>query len=1107
MPPKRPLEEDFNSDDEIHKLTRLTTESQQIAPRKRNFHDVQPMTQYLSQSRDISADPELATDEFTERAGYIKQIKLTNFMCHANFTLRLGPRLNFIVGNNGSGKSAILTAITIGLGAKATTTNRGTSLKDLIKQGCNSSKIQIVLCNEGINSYEQHIYGKEIRIERTLKREGTSGSFSIRSENNKEVSSKKRDLDAILDYFSIPVMNPMCFLSQDAARSFLTASSSQEKYLHFMKGTLLEETKQNLEAAEGSMLSSKTRLSLLEESVRHLHEDYKQAETLLNELVSKNDWISRRRLLQGKHMWVVYKSNREKARILEKKKNALQVKKQEYLDRISDTENKIERYLIQKEEAVKDVSFNLTERQKIEAERSSLQIEIDKYKRQHTQLKQQEKIAQEDLQTSESAYANIISQIEAAESELRKKKGGDEESIRSQIDEIKLELSEIKDKMPKLHEDQHTLDQEEGILTRERKKRINDLEKSITEMRQEYNELRSSEDKLAHAFDRRMPMVRQMINRRIHEFSSPPIGPIGYHVKVKSGYEDFAFLIQTHINSTLGAFVVNNSRDELLLKKIFDACQLRKTPAVITHQLQSFDYSRGKATAGTTISDVLNYDMPELEYLLVDLNRIEKTVLVKNKSEGDRILRHQRPRNLNLVLASRDNSSGLHMSLSGGSGMRLNVVTFANTLRIKLGDDNDLSFLEKKITYQIRELKKMRADFTEKINKIRSEKKGIEGKLTELPRTQKKLSRKLEELEDSLNGQTDTSRLEALKESLKEYEIQIQQLKANLASFDEKFGDLGLQLEPAKQKYDDVTRRYQEAMAAYENSRNLEISISNKIDKCRAVILETQRKISVNNEKTQICEEELNHLLSKCDEQFQQANAFCTEAEIANGDLPEDESEILREIKRIDESVRASERQLGMTHENIIKLFESAKTKYEGAIEKYNELDDSLQKIYNALMLRRAALELSVKGTCTDADIDFRTSMKTRSGYSGSLSFKVAGQLNVMVQTMNDTSPRNVDTLSGGEKSFSQIALLLATWLTMRSRIIALDEFDVFMDQVNRKIGTDLIIRRLGKDVKSDTQTIIITPQDIGKMANIDEQFVNIHRIRNPERHVQTDNI
>lgn len=65
----------------------------------------------------------------------MKKIAIRNFMNHSNTIVEFGPKLNFIVGHNGSGKSAILTAVAIALGAKASITGRGHSVKDLIKRG------------------------------------------------------------------------------------------------------------------------------------------------------------------------------------------------------------------------------------------------------------------------------------------------------------------------------------------------------------------------------------------------------------------------------------------------------------------------------------------------------------------------------------------------------------------------------------------------------------------------------------------------------------------------------------------------------------------------------------------------------------------------------------------------------------------------------------------------------------------------------------------------------------------------------------------------------------------------------------------------------------
>lgn len=67
--------------------------------------------------------------------GILERVECYNFMCHDHFSVELGPLINFIVGKNGSGKSAILTAITLCLGGKASATNRGQNLKSFVKEG------------------------------------------------------------------------------------------------------------------------------------------------------------------------------------------------------------------------------------------------------------------------------------------------------------------------------------------------------------------------------------------------------------------------------------------------------------------------------------------------------------------------------------------------------------------------------------------------------------------------------------------------------------------------------------------------------------------------------------------------------------------------------------------------------------------------------------------------------------------------------------------------------------------------------------------------------------------------------------------------------------
>lgn len=72
--------------------------------------------------------------------GSILSVHVKNFFCHDNLEITFNPNVNFIVGRNGSGKSAILTALVVGLGARASATNRGSKLH------CKYSKMDIFWC-------------------------------------------------------------------------------------------------------------------------------------------------------------------------------------------------------------------------------------------------------------------------------------------------------------------------------------------------------------------------------------------------------------------------------------------------------------------------------------------------------------------------------------------------------------------------------------------------------------------------------------------------------------------------------------------------------------------------------------------------------------------------------------------------------------------------------------------------------------------------------------------------------------------------------------------------------------------------------------------------
>merc|ERR1712038_1586354 len=105
--------------------------------------------------------------------------------------IELGPNINFIHGLNGSGKSAVLVGLQTCLGARASVTNRGQSIKDLIKYGCDSAELSVSILNQGADAYQHHKYGDIITITREIRSHGKTTGYKILNVDDKIVSRKR----------------------------------------------------------------------------------------------------------------------------------------------------------------------------------------------------------------------------------------------------------------------------------------------------------------------------------------------------------------------------------------------------------------------------------------------------------------------------------------------------------------------------------------------------------------------------------------------------------------------------------------------------------------------------------------------------------------------------------------------------------------------------------------------------------------------------------------------------------------------------------------------------------------------------------------------------
>ena len=79
-----------------------------------------------------------------------------------------------------------------------------------------------------------------------------------------------------------------------------------------------------------------------------------------------------------------------------------------------------------------------------------------------------------------------------------------------------------------------------------------------------------------------------------------------------------------------------------------------------------------------------------------------------------------------------------------------------------------------------------------------------------------------------------------------------------------------------------------------------------------------------------------------------------------------------------------------------------------------------------------------------------------------------------------NSQTKDVKALSGGERSFATLSLLLAIGESLETPFRVMDEFDVFLDPVARKIAMENLVTIAKK--MEHRQFIFITPQDVSNL-------------------------
>ncbi|KAJ5639846.1 uncharacterized protein N7484_007708 [Penicillium longicatenatum] len=1035
--------------------------------------------------------------------GILESVDCYNFMCHEHFSVTLGPLINFICGKNGSGKSAILTALTLCLGGKASATNRGQSLKNFIKEGKENSNIVVRIKNQGEGAYRPEVFGKSIIVERHFNRSGSSG-FKIKAEKGNLISTKKAELDAITDYFSLQIDNPMNVLSQDSARQFLSTSSPAEKYKFFVKGVQLEQLDQDYR--------------LIEESVDQMEEKMRNTRDDITQLKSQRD-IAKKRLEYADRGDAL----RDRIRNLRNQMAWAQVEEQERIrDSLERELAKADELIVREDAALGgfDARFQAVETEaetakehadeagRVLAEARGKLAIIEERQReernQRTELQVQQRQIREYIKEVEGRIAEGERNITAETERLAEVSNGGYARKQEECQRAVRRATTARQEYDTHRESETGLREELQRASKKAelaKEACNAKERDYTEAEERLRSLRKQNGQRRTGFHEKMPTLKRAILQE-NSWTTPPIGPIGDHITLLKA--KWSSILENSFGGTLGSFIVATKRDQNTLSNIMR--QVGCTCPILIGTGGDIDTSATEPDPRyDTALRVLEIDHPMVRRQLIINHSVEQMLLIENLEEASAVLFDgERPLNVKrcYCIDARDRRKGHHISYNrSGDPNQAPVGVYPGNPRMKSDAASQISAQEEVVQDLKHQLNDLKREYQTALSFVQT----CERALTRHERTEHELKVAMQRMEDESEALRDALDKENAEEDgrIDSLQVALQEAKTDLAVQEGSFKDaqeaMKNQMQIMRETMREMGRQTTEVEVLTENARVAESERSVVSNKRQEILSEKNAAIA----RIQKQKEDRDKIHAKREELVERVLSYIEKASMVSARVSVGEGDTAEgldyKLHKLQNDLKHHNQHLGASRDEVAAEARRTEATYLQAIKQNEELTAIAQTLKNTLHDRKKRWEIFRSHISSRAKAQFTYLLSERSFRGRLLTDHNKKLLDLQVEpdiTKDDSTGRGAKTLSGGEKSFSQVCLLLALWEAMGSPIRCLDEFDVYMDHINRKMAIDMLMMAARRSI--GRQFIMITP---GSKADITiAPDVRVVELAEPER-------
>ncbi|NXA51544.1 SMC6 protein, partial [Nothocercus julius] len=1063
--------------------------------RRRQEFTGEPTDEYNEEENSqLLADSNFSSPSTVGEVGIIESIQLKNFMCHSMLgPFQFGSNLNFVVGNNGSGKSSVLTALIVGLGGKATTTNRGSSLKVFVKDGESSADISITLQNQGRDAFKPEVYGDSIIVNQHINLDG-SRSYRLKSKSGTLISSKKEELVAILDHFNIQVDNPVSVLTQEMSKHFLQSKNEGDKYKFFMKATQLEQMKEDYSYIMKTKENTCLQIEQGVERLRELKLHYREKKERYKSIGFVKEMRNHLEDLKHKMAWAVVSEMEREIQPIKESIKAEEERTEKFVQKLEECQVKIN----EAEEKYKAIQDKL---EKISEEAQALHPQCISSKA--------------DVQAGRKAFNEAEALYNRFRTEL-KRLGRDDEQLHKRIEELKNTANQVSEpeklerqrKIEQLKEHLKAFHDQEIMISQQ----MNQFQQAIYKCKEEQATLRKEEHDVKQALDSKLKHLRELKDSKTNtlkrfgphvpaflealetayrqgHFKYKPVGPLGAFIHLKDA--ELTLAVESCLKGLVQAFCCDNHNDErnlqMLMSKYYPP---GFRPQIIVNKFQNKVYDvrhRGvHHPEFPSVLTALEIDDAVVANCLIDIRSIERVLLIKSSCKAREVMQSREPpKNCREAFTAEGDQV---------FDRRYYSSDYLRPKYLSKDVEAEISHLEKEVENKKAQL----AMSQQRLHSIENEIKQNEGHLHSHRRHQKELQIKIRTTSAEISDLENTEEHQSV--DIRTLEDEAEENRSRMESVKQEMVQQSREMENRKNILQEAEKRFEEMKEKIHQVEEIAGPVKDELNQADSEVENSKRRFQHYEEKQKehlACIKRRKELLANKEKELEEKIAQARQIYPERLEVSRTVKSLDAEMNRLRERINSEKDRHG-NREEIIQQFFDAKEKFEDANSKVKNLKKFIKLLEEIMTQRFKIYWQFLRLLSLRCKLYFDHLLRIRA-YCGKIIFDHKNEtLSITVQPGegDKASLNDVRSLSGGERSFSTVCFILSLWSITESPFRCLDEFDVYMDMVNRRIAMDMMLKVA--DSQRHRQFILLTPQSMSSLPT--STLIRILRLQDPER-------